>query len=511
MRGEIGKRSSSWQFAGLLVGVWSVSLFLAYHKLLWFDELMTLYVARRPSLGDLWATLCDGPDPAPPLHLLAVRWSIDLLGENRIALRIPAMLGFLLMIVSLKLLTNKGLSPSGSWVAAIAPLATYGFVYAFEARAYGLWMGLTALAFWLWSESTAGETWSNLAAVGLAVTLAAAISTHWYAVLLVIPLGLGEVERTLRTGRVAPNVWLALGLGFLPLLFYGPLLANGRQYSGNFWAKPTWDALPTTYGVLLRWPLFMLVVVGLFVLMDKFRPAVVRPLSRIEPSAQSLPRHVFVAAVTLVCLPVAELALARLMHAGYTVRYALPSVVGLALLMASFAQWLDQRGLLKAQICVGILLSGAIGLNVQSVIRTPDYYSWTTRRPPFPAILDGLPTDSLPLVITDATRFLPLAYYYGDNGLGRSIVYLPHLNPEQDTLWISMRKLRPIVDLSIVDLEQFLREQPRFYLVEGKIPYLREAIETGGAKVVIRTQVGDESLYEVTRNTLSRSDADQQP
>ncbi len=496
-------------FLVYFAAVLAVSCLLAHFKLLWFDELMTLYVARRPSLTALWACLCDGPDPAPPLHLLAVRLSIGLLGETNLAIRLPAILGFLLMIVCLKSLASKDLSPSASWVAAILPLATYGFAYAYEARAYGLWMGLTALALLLWREATEGGPWSKAACLGLGITLAAGVSTHWYSVLLVVPLGLGELERTWRTRKVSPWVWVAFAAGFIPLLFYGPLLANGRQYSGNFWAKPTWTAIPLTYASLLRWP-GAIGVVGLFGWMIVKSWGCRNQEIRSSKPPQVVPRHLVVAATVFILLPLAEVALAKIMHGGYTVRYALPSLVGMAWLVAFGVGHLESRGILKARSVAIVLLVGAVILNGQSVTRSRDLYGWTSPLPEIPEVLVDLPDDHLPLVVAEATRFLPMAHYRMDSRLGREIVYFPHEIPTEDTLWISMRKLRPLVDHQILDLDDFVVANPHFYFLETTLDHFRRGLEARGAQVIPRAKSAQsESLFEIFMNPSPSPDSDQ--
>src|SRR5690348_4567977 len=83
----------------LWVGVFS-ALFLggtgliAARKPLWYDELFTVYLARLSRPGELWSALAGGTDLNPPLGYLACRATERFLGENALAVRLPALLGF---------------------------------------------------------------------------------------------------------------------------------------------------------------------------------------------------------------------------------------------------------------------------------------------------------------------------------------------------------------------------------------------------------------------------------
>ena len=72
----------------------------ASQKLLWHDEFFTLHVSRLP-LSNLWAAFATPSDQTPPLFHLVTRAFTWLLGDRLIAIRLPAMLGFLLAMLCL--------------------------------------------------------------------------------------------------------------------------------------------------------------------------------------------------------------------------------------------------------------------------------------------------------------------------------------------------------------------------------------------------------------------------
>ena len=79
----------------------SVTSLHALSKPLWYDELFTLYMSRLPSMEAIWSALKDGADLNPPLLYMATRTTHALLGDGPVATRLPALLGFLIMLLCL--------------------------------------------------------------------------------------------------------------------------------------------------------------------------------------------------------------------------------------------------------------------------------------------------------------------------------------------------------------------------------------------------------------------------
>jgi 4-amino-4-deoxy-L-arabinose transferase-like glycosyltransferase len=63
---------------------------LASIKPFWFDELITLNIARQQSFHAIWQLLLRAADPNPPLSHLLTSWCMRLFGNGEIAVRIPA-------------------------------------------------------------------------------------------------------------------------------------------------------------------------------------------------------------------------------------------------------------------------------------------------------------------------------------------------------------------------------------------------------------------------------------
>ena len=75
------------------------------------------------------------------------------------------------------------------------------YLYAFEARAYGLVLGFAALALLSWQSVALGRR-RVLSLVCLAGGLSAAVSSHYYGIFVILPLALGEASRSVSRRRV---------------------------------------------------------------------------------------------------------------------------------------------------------------------------------------------------------------------------------------------------------------------------------------------------------------------
>jgi len=134
-------------------------------KPVWYDEIYTESIARVPRVGDVWSALARGTDLNPPLYYLAVRCADQLTGNARLALRLPSMLGYVLMGACIFLFVARWYPAPYAWLAMLFPLITEAYSYAYEGRAYGLLLGLSALALVCWQEAADGR-YRKIALVG---------------------------------------------------------------------------------------------------------------------------------------------------------------------------------------------------------------------------------------------------------------------------------------------------------------------------------------------------------
>src|SRR5262249_20073587 len=83
------------------VGYFAATSYLASMNAFSFDELTTYYIARLSSTRDVWTAWKESGDGMPPLVHFATHLAGTTLGFSHIITRLPAMVGFWLMCLSI--------------------------------------------------------------------------------------------------------------------------------------------------------------------------------------------------------------------------------------------------------------------------------------------------------------------------------------------------------------------------------------------------------------------------
>ena len=68
----------------------------------WFDELLTLSIASQPTMRDMWVAITRGFDGQPPPFCLLERTCLGLPVSKEIALRLPSILSFPVLLNHLR-------------------------------------------------------------------------------------------------------------------------------------------------------------------------------------------------------------------------------------------------------------------------------------------------------------------------------------------------------------------------------------------------------------------------
>jgi hypothetical protein len=402
---------------------WVVTAALASRKLMWNDELYTYYVAMLPSMRDVWAALLSGGEQTPPFFYFTTRVAIDALGASNISIRVPQMFGFWVMSVSLLVLVKRRTLWMPALCAAAFPLVTMAYHYAFEARAYGLVLGFAGVALVSWQSAALGRR-RLLSLMCLAVSLAAAVSSHYYAIFLILPLALGEITRALGSRHLDLPIFAALAFPAVPLALHLPLIRAGQAYSGAFWSPPQWINVPDFYAHLLNPALVGLTVILVLAIVHAL---VVRneESSLADIHAAPFPVAEVVAACGFVVIPFVSVVVAKAFTGAFTYRYALPSVLGFAVLAGFGAAAVFRKHALMRVTVVGCL-AGWFALSQARELIYPTGFSLpisvnTIRQPA--EWLKTTPGDKLPFVVADPHSFAVLSHY-GPPEMKSRIVYL---------------------------------------------------------------------------------------
>jgi 4-amino-4-deoxy-L-arabinose transferase-like glycosyltransferase len=119
---------------GLILGYLVITGMLSARRPLWYDELITYYVASRPTLRDVWAVLLTGAEQSPPLFYLITRAALSVFGVSAQSLRLVEMFGIGVTALSIYFFARRGVSRISASAGAVFLLCTAVYPYAYEAR-----------------------------------------------------------------------------------------------------------------------------------------------------------------------------------------------------------------------------------------------------------------------------------------------------------------------------------------------------------------------------------------
>lgn len=462
----------------------------AADRLLWHDELFTLY-ASRLSLPDLWRALADGFDLQPPLSYVITKAQVALTGEGLVATRLPSLAGFAVGCLGLALFVKRRVGVAGGTVALLVPAVTAGYEYAYEVRPYGLVLGATGVALVCW-QAVEEPRWRVPALFGLSLSIAVAVSLHYYAVLVLFPLAVGELLRMRRDGGFHLPVWLAMAAGCVPLAAYLPLISAASEYNSLFWTRSSLGQVPYTYRYFL-YPTLLPLLLGV-VGFSVYRLLVPDdPPGHSRPTPTPMPE--LAVSLALLLLPVVAVGLGFL-TGGYRHRYAIPMVLGFggvigiltgtsrslrpAALLAVLTVWLGARSVLYATLLV---------------TAAPDPLE---RHPMLRAAMQG---PDLPIVLSNDATYTQLEHYAPRELTSRITIVMPPADlsvpRSEDSSERSMRALNRWRPVKIEEYTDVIRRTVPFYIY-GDARWLTLQVMHEGARVELVGEGYGQQLLRVT-------------
>lgn len=496
-----------WAFPVAVIVI--VAAFVAFcvvgsaRKALWFDELFTLYVALSGDPATIWARLREGMDNHPPLYYWLGHVSMAMFGQSAFACRLPAMLGVGLALVCVYRFVRRRTDRAHGLLATVLFMFSVALPFAFEARAYGVLLGGAALCLLLWQgldpADPGRKTW--LRAGALFVALSATLWTHYYAVLVLVPLGMGELARVVSRRRVHPPTALALGaaaLNVVPLLLF--VRGSNQGFSASFWAAPeTPFEIVTAYERLFE---HLLVPMGALAALVSMAVLLLgRDVGAAGDPPPRVPFADVVAALGFLACPVVMWLLAVTVTRAFYFRYALFTVLGACLLIPFALSRLARPRVAAAAVALLLLLL-PVGLRrhlegptIATALRHTAFAAGQIARHDADALVDdGVDfLQSLHLTRPEARQrlFHPLDVaatlrFTGNDTTPRALTGLDRYH-----------------DVNVVELQEFLRARPRFLLL-SRVSYkgswiVSRLLEDSTLRLTLVAREGDLLSYLVTR------------
>lgn len=445
------------------------SVIRAASKSFWCDEVITVGLARLPALGTIRDALEHAADSHPPPFYALERMTAHLPGNELITFRIPSILAYCCMVLCVFLFIKKRRGSACALVCAAIPMVSVLFsTYAVEARGYSLMVGFVALAMVCYQRADQAAWW-----VAMGLSLAAAESSHYYAIFAILLFGLAELALFAKVRRLRFGVWLAVLFGALPLAVFWPLLEGYKRYyithfTGHLSLDDTARAygwlfdLHPTYGIgIAATALAIVLIYGLLT-----------QRTSLAGSLDEVPIQEHVLALGLLVLPFVMYVALKLLHGGFSPRYLLLTVLGFALAVSYLLPALDRRLATLFSILLFVSLGAQEAVfwrfELHMLGKNPSSMEGVER------LVAAAGYSHLPVVDSDPLDYLPLAYYASPE-LNRRTLFVVDIPAAityagSDTADKCILALRPYLNLHAYQFEDFAASHPAFLVYSDGRP-----------------------------------------
>ena len=480
-----------WVLFSILYFAW-VNL-ISSHKQLWFDEVVTYSVDHVPTWANAWSMLQLGVDANPPLFHVVNRTLLALFGDTDLVQRGSSIFGFWAMSLCVYVMVRRHHSAAAAWVAALIPSCSGAAYFATEARPYGMVMGFVALGMICWlnlADSTARRSWWLS---GLSLSLAGAISSHYYAVFTIAPFIGAELTRAVKRAKIDWAVLLAVIASYWPLvIFYtAGLMAAANQYTGStdkaslllpfqFWEyfmSPVMGSIATAVALAVAWGW----------------------LSGRQSSFTLQPNNVMLVAAWFCILPLVVVLGARYVTHAFELRYAVTAVIGAAMLIGVGFDSLRRAVPGAAGLAILVLLL-PVSADAVAGRNKPRWrhieYGWvaaTQQYPDYPVVY-GMPLE-----------FVQAWFNAPTPELRRRITCLVDVKEASNSMHsttadLGVINLKPALPVPALGYQEFVSQRKPFYLIHQPAIYSWASgkLVEDGAVLELKGFFGGDELYLVT-------------
>jgi hypothetical protein len=323
----------------------ALSLLWSHYKLLNQDEMFVLQTDSARTAAQLIHIQRAFPISLDPLvyHLLS-HFGCTLFGPGAFALRLPSLLGYLLMQACLFLFIRRCIedpttADRAGLFAMAFPAITVSLFYSAEGRPYGLLLGLYALTLLSWQSATRATTNRLPALLTLALAIALTLNSHYFGVLLLIPLCAAELFRTAQRRRLDLPVATAILSGMAAIVFALPFQKPAGEFRKHYYnaGQVGLRAITQSFRSLfvdythLSMTTQRLAAAAFVVLALALIAACAY---RLRTRTLALPAAEAVFLIVLAALPFFGFLLARFVTHSIEVRYVLGAIIAITILLA---------------------------------------------------------------------------------------------------------------------------------------------------------------------------------
>ncbi len=218
-----------WVLLAALTALYAIIVSLGIRRVVWYDELLTFDIANAKTIPQMWEMI-RRLDFQTPLGYLLSRFSMKVLGQTPLGLRLPSILAFYVASVALFFYVRRKVGSAYAacavlllWVGQAGPFAT-------EARTDASLLMFFAILLLSWEWVTTSQA-RSLALWSMALANLGMISAHIFGPLSLLPFLAAEAARFSRTRKPDFKLWAALLLPAAAVLLYLPLISQYQAIS----------------------------------------------------------------------------------------------------------------------------------------------------------------------------------------------------------------------------------------------------------------------------------------
>jgi uncharacterized membrane protein len=454
------------RFGALLILLVTAMVAIAWShaKLLSQDEMFVLQTDSVSSVRELINIQRSYPISLDPLvfHLLA-HGCAKMFGPTALALRLPSIAGFLLMQACIFIVTRRIAGSRAGLIAMAFPAMTASLFYAPEARPYGLLLGFYALAFLAWQSATRRSDRRAGSLVLLAVTIALTLNTHYFGILILVPLCVAELARTIQRRRVDVPMIVAIVVGMAGIVFALPFQKAAGEFRKHYYnaGAISLRAITQAYrSLFVNYTTQPIEVQRLEdVLLVAFAVAIILLCVR-RLRTLAVPRPELVYLLALAGLPLFGVALAVFVTHSIEVRYVLSAIISIAIFFAIGVEpWVRDRlsyAFIISLLVFGVLLAGTFRIREE---RAQSNRQLSLLELPFPLKEWLLASPDRRLYIQDMGHFEVASYYEPDTAVRSRIALLYSRDDElrydrHDTASLTAEHMQHFTGFDIVPYAQ---------------------------------------------------------
>ncbi len=459
-----------WTAIAFLILTAAISLLWSHHKLMSQDEIFVLQTDSAPTYAQLLHIQHHYPISLDPLVYHTVAFlSIKAFGAGAFALRLPSMLGYLLMQLCLFFFVRRIANEHAALFAMAFPAITATFFYSAEGRPYGLLLGLYGLAMLSWQTATRRISQRTASLITLALAVALALNTHYFGVLLLLPLCAAELFRTIERRRLDLPVAAAILIGMACVAFALPFEHAAAEFRKNYYnaGKVGYHAITQAYRSLFMnyteasLSIQHFAAIGLVVFAALL---IIGSVRQLRSKDLHLPNAELVFLIFLAALPFFGFLLAFFVTHTIEVRYVLGAILALSVLLAFALMPLfrskNAADVTLSLLAVAIVVSGAIRIHAEQAKRNT-FMTSLILTPQIKAAVLSSPSGLL--YLQESGTFEVASYYEPDPTIRSRMALVYSSNQElrwsrRDTESLTALHMRNFTGFPIVPYEQLSTE-----------------------------------------------------